>query len=206
MAILHGVPVSPYVRKVQAVLDIKGIEYTINPIIPFGDKSELLALNPVGKIPVYQDDNVTLGDSSVISVYLEKCHPEKALYPQEASDCGKALWFEEYADSHMVATLGTIFFQRVLNPKFFDTPSDEEAVGKAIAEDIPVIFDYLEEQIGDNEYFVSNTLSIADIAIAGPFVNAEVAGLTVDEKRWPKLAAFVQRIFDMPWFNNKVEL
>jgi glutathione S-transferase len=206
MTILHGVPVSPYVRKVQAVLEIKGIEYTINPIIPFGDKTELLALNPVGKIPVLQDDDVTLGDSSVISAYLEKRYAEKSLYPQDHVDYGKALWFEEYADSHMVATLGTIFFQRVLNPKLFDTPTDEEAVSKIIAKDVPVIFDYLEGQLGDNDYFVANTLSIADISIAGPFVNAEAAGLTVDEKRWPKLAAFVQRIFDMPWFNNKVEL
>ena len=206
MAILHGVPVSPYVRKVQAILELKGIEYSINPIIPFGDKSELLALNPIGKIPAFQDDEVTLGDSSVISAYLEKRYPETSLYPADTADYAKALWFEEYSDSHMVSTLGTVFFNRVLNPKFFDTPSDEETVNKVIAEDVPVVFDYLEAQLGDNDYFVGNTLSIADIAIAGPFVNADVAGLTVDKARWPKLAAFVQRMFDQPWFNNKIEL
>jgi glutathione S-transferase len=206
MAILHGVPVSPYVRKVQAVLELKGVDYTINPIIPFGDKTELLALNPMGKIPAFQDDDVTLADSSVISAYLEKRYTDNPLYPADTVDYARAVWLEEYADSHMVSTLGLIFFHRVLNPKFFDTPSDEEIVGKAIAEDAPIIFDYLEGQLGDNDYFVGNTLTIADISIAGPFVNAEVAGVTVDASRWPKLAAFVQRIFDQPWFNNKIEL
>jgi glutathione S-transferase len=206
MAILHGIPVSPYVRKVQAVLETKGIDYTINPILPFGDKAELLAMNPVGKIPVYQDDNVTLPDSSVICAYLEKVHPEVPLYPADVKDYATALWLEEYADSHMVGVLGTIFFQRVLNPKFFDTPTDEEAVAKAIAEDVPGIFDYLEGELGDNDYFVGNKLSIADFAVAGPFVNAAVAGLTVDASRWPKLAAFVSRINAMPEFNDKIEM
>ena len=54
MPILHGVSASPYVRKVQAVLNTKGIHYTLDPIVPFGRKSELLSLNPLGKIPVYQ--------------------------------------------------------------------------------------------------------------------------------------------------------
>jgi glutathione S-transferase len=206
MPILHGIPVSPYVRKVQAVLNTKGIDYSINPIIPFGDKTELLSLNPLGKIPVYQDESVTLGDSSVICAYLEKNHPTTPLYPTNASDYANALWLERYADTHIALSLGTVFFQRVLNPKMFDTPTDEEALAIVINDDVPVIFDYLESQLGSNEYFVANTLSIADFAIAAPFVNAAAGGLTVDNSRWPNLAAFVARIFALPAFITKIEL
>ena len=206
MTILHGIPVSPYVRKVQAVLELKKIPHTINPIIPFGDTTELKALNPLGKIPVLQDDDLTIGDSSVICAYLEKKYPEVALYPSDAVSYAKTLWFEEYADSTMVSVLGTVFFQRVLNPKFFDTPADEELVSQTIAEAVPPIFDYLESELGDNKYLVDNTLTIADFAVASPFVNAGLAGLIVDETRWPKLASYVQRIYDHPCFNAKIEL
>lgn len=206
MPTLHGVSASPYVRKVQAVLNTKGIDYTINPLIPFGDKSELLALNPLGKIPVYQDDSVTLGDSSVICAYLEKNHPNISLYPIDAADYANALWLEKYADTHLTPTLGTVFFQRVLNPKMFGTPTNEEAVAKIVNEDAPIIFDYLEAQLGNNDYFIGNTLSIADFAVASPFVNAAAGGLTVDNNRWPKLAAFIGRTFSNPAFDEKISL
>ncbi|MBL4631710.1 MAG: glutathione S-transferase N-terminal domain-containing protein, partial [Paraglaciecola sp.] len=99
MPTLHGVSASPYVRKVAAVLNTKNIEFTVNSIIPFGDKSELLALNPLGKIPVYQDDNVTLADSSVICAYLEKNHANTPIYPADATEYANALWLEKYADT-----------------------------------------------------------------------------------------------------------
>ena len=206
MPTLHGVSASPYVRKVQAVLNTKGIDYKINPIIPFGDKSELLALNPLGKIPVYQDDSVTLGDSSVICAYLEKNHPDISLYPIDATEYANALWLEKYADTHLTPTLGTVFFQRVLNPNMFGTPTDEEAVAKVVNDDAPIIFDYLEAQLGNNDYFVGNTLSIADFAVASPFVNAAAGGLTVDNSRWPNLAALIGRIFANPAFDEKISL
>lgn len=206
MPILHGVSASPYVRKVQAVLNTKGIHYTINPIIPFGEKSELLALNPLGKIPVYQNDEVTLGDSSVICAYLEKNHPDTSLYPTDATEYASALWLEKYADTHLTPSLGTVFFQRVLNPKMFGTPTDEEAVARVVNDDAPIMFDYLETQLGNNDYFVGNTLSIADFAIASPFVNAAASGLIVDASRWPNLAAFLAHMFANPTFDEKISL
>ena len=206
MPTLHGVFASPYVRKVQAVLNTKGIHYTLDPIVPFGKKSELLSLNPLGKIPVYQNDEVTLGDSSVICAYLEKNHPDTPLYPTDATEYANALWLEKYADTHLTPSLGTVFFQRVLNPKMFGTPTDEEAVEKVINDDAPIIFDYLETQLGNNAYFIGNTLSIADFAIASPFVNAAAGGLKVDGAGWPNLAAFVSQMFANPTFNEKILL
>lgn len=206
MTILHGVPASPYVRKVQAVLELKSVEYSVNPIIPFGDKTELTAINPLAKIPAFEDADVTLGDSKVICAYLEKRYPDVAVLPSDTFDYAKTLWLQEYADSQLTPLLGRVFFQRVLNPKFFDTPTDDAVVTETINEHLPAVFDYLETQLGDQAFFVSNTLTLADIAIASPFVNAACANFTVDETQWPHLAAFVSRMFAESWFNNKIEL
>ena len=66
-----GGPASPYVRKVLAALTWKGIEYEIDPIVPFFGDDEFGKINPLRRIPVYSDDRVTLCDSSVIVQYLE---------------------------------------------------------------------------------------------------------------------------------------
>ena len=71
-----GSYVSPYVRKVLVVLDLKGIPYEIDPIIPFMGNDAFSKLSPIRRIPVLIDDRVTLSDSTVICEYLDDRHPD----------------------------------------------------------------------------------------------------------------------------------
>ena len=96
-----GGPASPYVRKVLAALRIKGIDFTIDPIVPFFGDDSFSALSPLRRIPVYIDDYVTLCDSSVILQYLEDRWPAKSLYPADIALRAKARWLEEYADTRV---------------------------------------------------------------------------------------------------------
>ena len=65
-----GGPVSPYVRKVMAVCDLKGAAYRIDPIIPFQGNDEFSRLSPLRRISVLIDDQLTLADSTVIAEFL----------------------------------------------------------------------------------------------------------------------------------------
>src|SRR6266850_3771329 len=94
-----GSYLSPYVRKVLVCLDLKGIAYEIDPIIPFMGDERFSKLSPIRRIPVFIDTEVTLADSSVICQYLEERHPEPALYPGDIKERARARWLEEYADS-----------------------------------------------------------------------------------------------------------
>jgi glutathione S-transferase len=69
----------------------------------------------------------------------------------------------------------------------------------------PTVFDYLEGEIGDGEYLVGGQFSLADIATASPFVNMQHGGETVDAGRFPKLAAYVERIHARPSFKALIE-
>ena len=40
MRTVHGVPLSPYVRKVLMSLEIKGLAYELNPVIPINPPAE----------------------------------------------------------------------------------------------------------------------------------------------------------------------
>src|SRR5689334_15165248 len=96
-----GSYLSPYVRKVLAVLHIKGIDYEIDPIVAFLGDDRFTELSPLRRIPVLIDDQVALCDSTVICEYLDERHPEPGVYPQGAAARARARWLEEYADTRM---------------------------------------------------------------------------------------------------------
>jgi len=80
-ATVVGNYLSPYVRKVLVCLDLKGVEYQIDPIVPFFGNDDFTRISPVRRIPVLIDDLVTLSDSSVICEYLEERYPSPPLRP-----------------------------------------------------------------------------------------------------------------------------
>jgi glutathione S-transferase len=206
MPTVYGVSASPFVRKVRVFLAEKGIPYDLDPVIPFGVSAEFKKMSPLGKVPAFRDGERTLCDSSVICAYLERTHPTPSLYPSDPYQYARALWFEEYADGGLVTVIGPkIFFQKVVGPRFFNRPTDEAMVQKAIDEELPPMFDYLEAEIGNNDFLVGRTLSIADIGVGTQFVNLRHVGVTPDAKRWPKLAAYVDRLHARPSFKALIE-
>lgn len=199
---VHGVGASPFVRKVRVALAEKGLDYELEPVFPFGVSPEFKKISPLGKIPVLQEDDFYLPDSSAILEYLEAAHPTPALYPSDARERGMAVFLEEYADGGIASkATGVIFFQRVVGPRFMGQPTNEEAVQKAIDEDVPALHDYLESLLKDgNKFLVGDALSVADISVTSQFVNLSYAQFTVDKKRWPKLAAYVETMMARPSF------
>ncbi len=204
MPIIHGVNASPFVRKTRVAFAEKGIDYDLNPVMPFGQTAEYLAKSPLGKVPCYEDGDFILPDSSCIIAYIERAHPDPALYPSDPKEFGRALWYEEYADTRLVENLAVPFFERVVKG-MLKQETDEARVKKVLAEDIPPVFDYLEGEIGDREVLVGTHFSVADIAICSPFVNFMHAGESVDAARGPRLAAYVERIHARPSFKALIE-
>jgi glutathione S-transferase len=202
MTIVHGVGLSPFVRKVLCLLEEKGVAYENPELAPFPKTEELLAMNPLGKIPIFEDGDLMVPDSSVICAYLERVHPNPPLYPSDPKDYARTLWYEEYADTHLAQATGLVFLQRFLRPRFFERECDEEAVQQCLAERLPPILSYLEESIGDREFLVGGGFTLADIATCSPIVNLQLAGENVDRERWPRFAAYVDRILSRPSFKT----
>jgi glutathione S-transferase len=204
MPILHGVHLSPFVRKVRVGLAEKSIEYESIPVMPMGQTDEYRAKSPLGKIPCFEDGDFVLPDSSCILAYLERTYPKPALYPTDAKQFARALWFEEYSDSKVSETLGPVFFERVIQKNIFKKDPDEARIAEQLKTAEP-IFDYLEGEIGDREVMVGNHFSIADIALGSIFANFAHGGERVDAGRWPQLAAYVDRIHARPSFKQIIE-
>jgi glutathione S-transferase len=140
------------------------------------------------------DDRVTLADSSVICQYLEDRHPEPALFPAEVADRARARWLEEYADTRLGEVLiWRLFNQVAIRPAVWGEATDRQIVEQTLATDVPQILDYLEAELPAGG-FLFGPLGIADVAIACFFRNAGFARFRIDEERWPRAAAFVDRV------------
>jgi glutathione S-transferase len=201
MPTLYGINASPFVRKVRVFLAEKGLSYDHDPVIPVNVSPEYRAISPLGKVPAYRDGDRTLADSSIICAYLERIHPEPPLYPSDPYEYARALWFEEYGDGGLSPIVGPkVFFQRVVGPAFFNQPTDEAVVKKAVEEELPPMFDYLESQLAGAPALVGGKFSIGDIGIGTQFVNLRHAGVTPDAQRWPKLARYIAAIHERPSF------
>jgi len=71
-------------------------------------------------------------------------------------------------------------------------------VQAALQQKLPPHFDYLEQQLGQREFFVGNQLSMADIAVACQLINMAHGGEQLDAQRWPGLAAHHARMLALP--------
>ena len=204
MPIIHGASASPFVRKARVAFAEKGVAYELNPIMPFGPNPEYMKKSPLGKIPCLEDGDFVLPDSSCIIAYLERANPNPPLYPSDPKEYGRALWYEEHADTRLVENLGGVFFERVVKG-MLKQETDEGRVKQLLTEGIPPVLDYLEGEIGDREVLVGTHFSVADIATWSPFVNFMHAGESVDASRWPRLAAYIERIHARPSFKALIE-
>lgn len=191
---LIGNPVSPYVRKVLAACALKGVEVRLDPLTPFMGDDDFEKLSPLRRIPVWVEGDVTLCDSSVILQYIEETRPGPSLWPADPVQRARARFIEEFADTRLFDILGwKIFFQLALKPRFFGGETDQAIVDHARDVELPVILDYL-EGLTPEAGFLFGDLSMADLALAPAFLNAGVVGVTVDPARWPRFAAWLERV------------
>lgn len=198
MITIIGSFVSPYVRKVLACMNLKGIDYEVDPITPFFGNDEFRRLSPLCRIPVLIDGDFSISDSSVICDYLDEAYGGPALLPSDPRSRARARWFEEFADTRLGDLfIWNLFYQKVVRPLVWGEPADEQRVAKALTEGIPAALDYLEGQLPD-EGFLFGDIGLADIALSSFFRNGAYAGFTTDAARWPRTSGLVERTLGHP--------
>jgi len=152
-------------------------------------------------MPALRDGSFTLADSSAIVHYIEAKNPKPALIPSEAEALGRCVWFEEFADTILGACCAKMFYNRVVAPRFFGRPGDEEAAAVAEREELPPMLDYLERVVPQGDAFLlGDSITLADIAVATIFANLEHMNVDIQGDRYPRTVAYVSRILARPSF------
>lgn len=198
-----GTHVSPFARKVLVALRLKGIDFELDPLVPFLGSDAFDALSPLRRIPVLIDGDLVLNDSTVICEYLDEAYPGVPLMPRSPVDRARARWIEEYADTRLADLMvWRLFFERRVKPAVYKEPTDEALVERTIAHDLPVAMDWLERQAPADGFLFGEQVSTADIAVASVVRNAIIGGWTPD--RWPRTRDWVARVWDVPAFAESI--
>jgi glutathione S-transferase len=194
MLTIIGSPLSPYVRKILAILALKGLDFEIDPVVAFYTDDRFTALNPLRRIPLLVDQGAVIADSSVIAQYLEETRPSQRMLPADPKDRARARWIEEVADTRVADVfLWRAFYAAVLAPGVFQRERDLGLLKKTIAEDVPPVMDYL-ETLAPETGFLFGEIGLADLSVAVMFLNMRYARWSPDPARWPKTARWVAAV------------
>jgi glutathione S-transferase len=190
---IHGFPLSPFVRKVHVLAAEKNLAVEMVLGRPGQPDPEFLAASPFGKIPALQDGDFNLADSTAICTYIDALHPEPPMLPGDARAKARAIWFEEFADTILVAAGGKVLFNRFVGPKLLGVPGNEELAEQGLKELEPIM-DYLEAHSPDSGWLAGDGFSIGDISVASALRSLGYVQLDPDPARHPRAAAWYDRV------------
>ncbi len=155
---LYGSHASPYARKVRVVVHEKQLSVELVAVETAADP-RITALNPLGKIPVFErDDGSILFDSPVIVEYLDAL-ATPALIPVAGEARWRALRWAALGDGIMDAAVTRVLEAR--RPEALRSTDvmklQEGKIARAMA--------FAERELPDGPWLVEHRLSIADIAL-----------------------------------------
>ncbi|MBA4305575.1 MAG: glutathione S-transferase [Sphingopyxis sp.] len=157
---------------------------------------ELLAVHPLGKSPVIEDDGKVIYESAAIVEYICERHGGAHLVPARGTDDHiRYLEFLHFAEgSAMTPILLNLYTARLgeaaapLRPR--------------IDQQLQCHFQYMEDQILPSGWYVGDTLTGADIMLSFPAEAAVKMGYAADK---PKLTAYVAAIHARPAYQKALE-
>jgi glutathione S-transferase len=165
--IVHSVPGSPFGRAVLATLEEKRAPYQFAALPPGGSKSpQHLARHPFGRIPAFEHDGFMLYETQAILRYLDRVLPQPALTPADPKAAARMDQVMNVSDWCLFQGVNNVIgFQRIVRPRILKEPTDEAAIAEAVPR-AQVVFKELSRLLGEQNYFVGDELSLADLMVA----------------------------------------
>jgi glutathione S-transferase len=180
MITLYDADRCPYCARVRIVLAEKGLEYE-TVVVDLDDRPAwIYEKNPLGRVPVLEDDAFLLPESAVIDEYLEERYPDPPLWPADPGERarGRLLVFR---------------FDRLSQP-YYDLRRGEEGgarqrLGGALAE--------LDALLDGQQFLSGRDYGLADIAYV-PWLLRARDRMDVDLAPFPSLAQWLERLAERP--------
>jgi glutathione S-transferase len=176
----------PYCARVRIVLAEKSIPHD-TVMVDLADRPAwLYEKNPLGRVPVIEEDGFTLPESAVIMEHLEERFPEPPLLPvdpAERSLARLAVWrFDaEFGNDYYAARRGE---------------ASERFSGR---------LDALDSILGERPYLAGRDYGLADVAWF-PWLPRAAMYLGVDVRDYPAIAGWLERLAKRPAIAAELEI
>ena len=189
---LHTTLLSGHGHRVKLFLTMLDLPFTVIELnMAAGDnrKPAHLALNAFGEVPVIEDGDAVLSDSSAILVYLARMYGDASWLPQDPLGAAAVQrWLSlaagKIAYGPCAARLVTLFGA----PRHLET-------AQQIAVDL---FRVLDAELSNSRFAVGDTPTIADIAAHSYIAHAPEGGVSLEP--YPHIRAWLKRVEALPRF------
>lgn len=176
---------APHIALREAGLPFSLVRYDMKAA-HLEDGGALTSVNEKGYVPVLElDDGQRLTEVSAILQYIADRVPERRLAPPAGS-------MERYRLQEWLNFLATEI-HKIYWPLFHDGAEIEK---KNALEKLHRQFGWVEKKLGDREFLLGETFTVADAYLLTLLNWTRAAG--IDLAAWPKLAAYRTRLRERP--------
>ncbi|KAF0925663.1 hypothetical protein E2562_017231 [Oryza meyeriana var. granulata] len=163
---VYGVVVSPYVATVLVCLEEAGAAYDLVAVdMAAGEHKSHhhLARNPFGKIPVFEDGEVTLFESRAIQRYvLRKYNRMDLLREGNLEESSMVdVWTEVEAHHHDPA-VSHVVRECVIKPMIGGGARDQAIVDESV-DQLRKVLEVYDQRLSESEYLAGDFISVADL-------------------------------------------
>jgi maleylacetoacetate isomerase len=187
--------------RVRIALNLKGIEYESLPLhLTRGGgehrRSDYLALNPQGLVPLLIDGEARIAQSLAIIEYLEETHPEPSLLPRAAAERARvrSLALVIACDIHPLNNLRVLEYLR--GPLGLDAAAVNAWYAHWIASGLRAL--ETEAAHADRRHLFGSHVTLADICLVPQMYNARRFGC--DLAPYPRLNEISAHLEWLPAF------
>jgi glutathione S-transferase len=190
---LYQLSFSPACQKVVAVAHEVGVPLELAAVELFKGGARtpaMLAKNPNGKVPILEDGDFVLWESTAMLAYIAAKAGRTDLAPTTPRERADVDRWTSWEGAHFGPAIRKVAFERVVK-KLAGLGAPDEAIVKTGIEEFEARASVLEHSLGTNEYLCGR-LTIADFALA-PYA-ALAASCGLDFARYPKANAWLGRM------------
>jgi glutathione S-transferase len=190
---LYQLPFSPNCQKVVALAHEVGISLELHTVEIFKGEARtpaLLAKNPNGKVPILEDGDFVLWESTAMLAYIAAKAGRTDLAPTTPRERADVERWSLWQGAHFGPAIRKVAFERIVK-KLAGWGTPDEALVRAGIDEFAVTANVLEQSLGTKEY-VCGRLTIADFALA-PYA-ALTASCGLDFAPYPRAQAWLTRM------------
>uniref|UniRef100_A0A0D9WCU2 glutathione transferase n=1 Tax=Leersia perrieri TaxID=77586 RepID=A0A0D9WCU2_9ORYZ len=163
---VYGVAASPYVATVLVCLEEAGAAYELVPVDMAAREQKSqhhLARNPFGKIPAFEDEEVTLFESRAIQRYvLRKYNRTDLLREGNLEESAMVDVWREVEAHHYEPAISHIVRECVIKPMIGGGTRDQAIVDENV-EKLKKVLEVYEKRLSDSVYLAGDFISVADL-------------------------------------------